>query len=1076
MPSLGCRDTAKKPLIEGEWGAGAADMISMVSGLLARLSGLACRSLAAMSVLFATVFVVAGLSMPGTAAAQSVYGAQVRLDYIFPDSSSVYCTGNTVIAGAGLEFSSDCVGYPYRVDVTPSTVVITFTSSVNWSPASHNGPRLTFTGTTDMTGSTVAAGSARIRGLVATSNSVGVNWADRAYSGGDIVTINLSGAFVPPAPTVTALSPASGAAGGGTSVTLTGTNLTGATAVNFGTAAASAFTVNSATSITATAPAGAGTVDVTVTTAGGTSATAGSGNDYTYTGGLVIGPASLSDASVASAYSATFFATDCVGPCTFAVTAGALPAGLTLSSAGLLSGTPTAGGVFNFTVTVTDAGAGGLTANRAYGLTVRPPTIALSPGSLPNATVAVSGYSQTITASGGVGSYTYALTAGALPAGMSLSSAGVLSGTPTAGGNFSFTVTATDQSTGAGPYTGSRAYSLTVGAPTIVVSPTTLPAATRGFAYSRSFSATGGVGSYTYAVSGGALPAGTTLSAAGVLAGTPTVTGTFNFIVSAMDQSTGSGPYSGTVPITLVVNSAVISVTPTSLPAVMAGLPYEQVMSATGGSGAYSYTVTAGALPNGIVLNQSGSGAGRLVGRSYSVGTFGFTVTATDALGNTGSVALSLTIQSRPDPSQDSDVRGINQAQAEAVRRLTSTQIDNFSRRLEELRNGTAGSSQGIRLQSGIVDLGLEADARTRFGEGRVFDRQAVDPDRASLNAMLWRRGQTTGSSRPAVLTEASLIGQPIVGVGNSPGFAGATGSVRGLSGTGQEGEPNPSGQGADQAEGPRLWTGGSITIGDRDAQTGVSSMSVTSSGLSVGADFALTPTVDFGFGGGLGEEDTDVGSRGSRVESKTFVGVVYGSWRPQGGVYIDGTLGYGSLSFDIIRRVAIDSSLVTGSRDGTAVFGSLGLGFQRLAGTGRLSTYGRLESLKAELDAYTEVGSPFWALSYAERDVESLQGVIGARYVWSGATRDSVWTPSLRAEYRHELVEGGLQSLRYADWADSPVYQIDQAGWKRGELNLGIGLNVQTNSGWTATGELGARLSDGQSLGTLRLSLSRKF
>ncbi len=779
-------------------------------------------------------------------------------------------------------------------------------------------------------------------------------------------------------PAITTLAPSSGTAAGGTSVTITGTDFTGATGVSFGGTAASAFTVNSATSVTATAPAGTGTVDVTVTTAAGTSDTAGTGNDYTYIGVSGIGPASLSSASVASPYSASLSATDCVGPCTFAITAGALPAGLTLSSAGILSGTPTAGGVFNFTVTVTDAGAGGLTVNRAY--------------------------------------------------------------------------------------------SLTVGAPTIVVTPTTVPAATRGFAFSRTFSATGGVGSYTYAVSAGALPAGTTLTAAGVLSGTPTVTGAFNFTVRATDQSTGSGPYSGTVPVTLVVSGAVISVTPTSLPAVMAGLPYEQVMSATGGSGAYSYTVTAGALPSGIILIQSGSGAGRLVGSSYSPGTFNFTVTATDAFSNTGSVALSLTIQSRPDPSQDPDVRGINQAQAEAVRRLTSTQIDNFSRRLEDLRDGTAGSSQGIRLQSGLADLGLQADARTRFGGGRVFEQQAIDPDRADLNAMLWRGAETTGTTGTAGVTNASMSGQPVLGMGNSLGLGGAPASFGSLGGTAQ-GE-----QGTDPAGGVRLWTGGSITIGDRDAETGQPSMSVTSSGLSVGADIALSPTFDLGFGGGLGEENTDVGSRDSRVESKTFVGVVYGSWRPQGGVYIDGMLGYGSLSFDMDRRVAIDSSLVTGSRDGTAVFGSLGLGFDRLFGTGRLSTYGRLESLNAELDAYTEVGSPFWALSYAERDVESLQGVIGTRYAWSRINRDSVWTPSVRAEYRQELAEGGLQSLRYADWAGGPVYQIDQSSWDRGELNLGFGLNVQTNSGWTATGELGGRMSDGQSLGTVRLGLSRKF
>ena len=75
------------------------------------------------------------------------------------------------------------------------------------------------------------------------------------------------------APTVAVISPTAGPLGGGTLVTITGTGFTGATAVDFGTNAATNLTVVSDTSITADSPAGTGTVDVTVTTPGGTSAT-----------------------------------------------------------------------------------------------------------------------------------------------------------------------------------------------------------------------------------------------------------------------------------------------------------------------------------------------------------------------------------------------------------------------------------------------------------------------------------------------------------------------------------------------------------------------------------------------------------------------------------------------------------------------------------------------------------------------------------------------------------------------------------------------------------------------------------
>ena len=116
------------------------------------------------------------------------------------------------------------------------------------------------------------------------------------------------------------------------------------------------------------------------------------------------------------------------------------------------------------------------------------PTITISPPTLPSATVA-SAYSETISASGGTAPYTFAVTAGALPSGLSLSSAGILTGTPTAGGTFNFTVTAAD----AGSVSGAQAYTLTVAPPAMTLPATALADGTVGTAYSGSLnSATGG--------------------------------------------------------------------------------------------------------------------------------------------------------------------------------------------------------------------------------------------------------------------------------------------------------------------------------------------------------------------------------------------------------------------------------------------------------------------------------------------------------------------------------------------------------------------------------------------------------
>jgi hypothetical protein len=133
----------------------------------------------------------------------------------------------------------------------------------------------------------------------------------------------------------------------------------------------------------------------------------------------------------------------------------AMPPGLSYNaSTGVISGTPTAAGTYSFTVQATDSSAVPftVTATEIIAITT-PPGIPGAPisstpplvftGSLPNATVNLP-YSQTLSANGGLAPYTYAVTAGTLPAGITVSSSGVVSGTPTAVGAYSFTVTATD--------------------------------------------------------------------------------------------------------------------------------------------------------------------------------------------------------------------------------------------------------------------------------------------------------------------------------------------------------------------------------------------------------------------------------------------------------------------------------------------------------------------------------------------------------------------------------------------------------------------------------------------------------
>ncbi len=433
-----------------------------------------------------------------------------------------------------------------------------------------------------------------------------------------------------PAPTVTSISPTSGPQAGGTTVTLTGTNLSGATAVTFGATAATGFTVNSATQITATAPAGTGTVDVRITTVGGTSATSAA-DQFTYVPAPTVTSVSPASGSSIGGTTVTLTGTNFTGAT--AVTFGGTAAtGFTVNSATQITATAPAGSAGTVDVRVTTTG--GTSATGAAGqftyvaITVTPATLAGTPK------VGVS-FNETLTASGGATPYTFAMASGStLPTGLSLSPAGVISGTPTAAGAFSFTVQATDNSS----ISGQRTYSGSVTAATVVLTPaaSTLPAARLNTAYAgQTFTASGGTAPYTYA-SSGTLPTGMTFNAStGVLSGTPTAAGSFTFTITATDSSTGTGaPFtSGSTSYTLVVNSTNADLSALALssgtlaPGFGAGtLAY----TATVPNSSSTVTVTATAADAGATILVNGAAASTPVALNVGSNTVSIEVTAQD--------------------------------------------------------------------------------------------------------------------------------------------------------------------------------------------------------------------------------------------------------------------------------------------------------------------------------------------------------------------------------------------------------------------------------------------------------------
>jgi large repetitive protein len=343
----------------------------------------------------------------------------------------------------------------------------------------------------------------------------------------------------------------------------------------------------------------------------------------TVTPALAVSPTKLSVATGDDKINTQLTATGGSGK-GYVFAAASLPSWLTLSTTGLLNGTPpaTTASPLNFTVTVTDSNSVSRTFN--YALTVDP-ALNLSPNSLPIATVGDK-FSTQLAATGGSGA-SYSFKGVSLPAWLTLSSAGLLSGTPpaTAGASSSFMVTVTDS-----------LKSLTVDS-ALTVSPGSLSMAAVGISYSTQLTATGGSGrGYTF--TGINLPAWLTLSDSGLLSGTPTTaTGSpFRFTVAAADGNGGaiSQVYS------LAVNSA-LTINPGSLPAATVGVLFSTQLTVMGGSGS-GFAFTGSSLPTWLTLSSAGLLSGTPPTAAGS--PFSFPVTATDSNGDTVTVNLELAV------------------------------------------------------------------------------------------------------------------------------------------------------------------------------------------------------------------------------------------------------------------------------------------------------------------------------------------------------------------------------------------------------------------------------------------------
>ncbi len=736
----------------------------------------------------------------------------------------------------------------------------------------------------------------------------------------------------------------------------------------------------SAGTLSGTPAAGSYSFQVTATDTNGATGSA----SYTLVVGAASPQASDSTASVAANSSSNPITLSLSGGTATAISIVSPPAHGSLAVSGVtVSFTPATGyaGSDSFTYTATNSS--GTSASTRVSLTVTPVLLTLSPGSgaLPAAT-AGSSWSQTLTASGG--SMPYSFSATTLPTGVTLNPAtGVLTGTPSVPGSYSFQVTATDSLSNGG--TASYSLAVSAAAPTsLQLQPASgaLPEGKAGQAYSLALSVTGGTAPYRWQLSG-ALPRGLSFTD-GQLTGTPQVSGRSTFSVLVTD-ATGRSLQAG---YTLEIGAAAPSAADHAA-TVSAG----QSVTVSLSSGA-----TGGPFTGARLLEQPDSSLGKASvqasGTDYQLlftaaaqasGTLTLRYVLTSGDGSTSPALITLTITARPDPSKDADVIGMVSAQYQAAQNFARAQLRNFSDRLEQLHRGADLPSDMTGVRFSMPSSGHERDAdRNMWTTAWQQQKQGLNDERNRPDA-------------PAL--------------------------------------PFAGGQ---QPQRLSYWTGGYVDFGG-DKAGGVR-FSHTTVGVTTGADYRFTGTFTGGAGIGFGRDVSDIGDSGTRTNGRALSAALYGSYHP-GAFFLDGLLGHSTLSFDSHRTVTDSDAVARGSRSGRQVFTSLTSGYELRTADSLVSPYARLQYTRTWLDGFSESGAGAFSLAYAPQTVAQVVTTAGLRGERIVQASWGVLRLQGRIEYAQTLSDSGTARVGYADTADD-TWRVALTETSRQAMTVGTGMD----------------------------------